>query len=156
MSEYKKKLEKELESLTHELRKVLPKEIKKARDHGDLSENAEYHSALERQGYVRARIAQIGKKLSEISMLPLDQIPRGVISLGSKVRLLDLDSGKEIEYEIVMNDESDPQKGLISIGSPVGKSLLGKEKGDEVEATTPSGKKRFEVVNFQTIHDSEE
>ncbi len=156
MSSHRKKLEKELESLSHELRSILPGEIKKARAMGDLRENAEYQSALERQGYVRARIASIRKKLSEISMLPLEKIPHDVISLGSKVRLRDLDTGKEISYEIVMNDESDPQNGLISIGSLVAKSLLGKEDGDEVEVVTPSGKKRFEVVEFKTIHDSEE
>ena len=156
MSEHKKRLEKELGELTEELRKVLPKEIQKARALGDLSENAEYQSALERQSYVRARIGQIRKKLSDISMIQLDKIPLDVISLGSKVRLKDLSTGNEVRYEIVMNDESNPEIGLISIGSPVGKSLIGKADGDEVEVITPSGKKRFEIMEFKTIHDNEE
>lgn len=156
MSEHKKRLEKELGALTEELRKVLPKEIQKARALGDLSENAEYHAALERQSYVRARIAHIRKKLSDISMIQLDKIPRDVISLGSKVRLKDLNTGNEVRYEIVMNDESNPEMGFISIGSPVAKSIIGKEEGDEVEVITPSGKKRFEIMEFKTIHDSEE
>ncbi|MEW5805735.1 MAG: transcription elongation factor GreA [Acidobacteriota bacterium] len=156
MADLKKRLEKELEALTEELRKELPREIKKARAMGDLRENAEYQSALERQGYVKVRIAQIRKKLSNLSMISLDKIPKDCISLGSKVLILDLDSEEEISYEIVMNDESDPGKGMISIGSPIAKSLLGKRDGDEVQVVTPSGKRRFEILEFQTIHDNEE
>ncbi len=153
MSSIKKSLEKELESLKRELRVELPQEIKRALAMGDLRENAEYHAALERQNFVKSRIGQIKKKLHDLSMIKLDKIPRDRVALGSKVFLEDLDSGKEVFYEIVMVGESDPDNSMISLGSPIAKSLIGKGEGDEVTVKTPSGTKNFEILKLVTIHD---
>ncbi len=152
----KKRLEKELESLHRELRFDLPKEIKKAMAMGDLRENAEYQAALERQGFVKLRISQIKKKLLDLSMIKIDKIPKDRVALGSKVLLEDLNSGKEVAYEIVMNGESNPEKGMISLGSPIARNLIGKREGDEITVVTPSGKKNFEILKLITIHDGEE
>lgn len=156
MSDMKRRLEKELESMHRELRIELPQEIKRALAMGDLRENSEYHAALERQNFVKSRIAQIKKKLLDLSMIKLDKIPGDRVALGSRVLLEDLDSGKEISYELVMDGESDPAKGMISLGSPIARSLIGKKEGDEVIVVTPSGNKSFEILELVTIHDSEE
>lgn len=151
----KSKLEKELQDLQKELRLELPKEIDRARALGDLRENAEYQMALERQSYVQARLAQLTKRLSELSTLNLNDIPHDRAALGSTVTVLDQDSGAEIAYELVMNDDSDVTKGSISIGSPIGRGLMGRKIGDEIEIRVPSGRKRFEVMDLQTLHDKE-
>lgn len=146
------KLEKELHSLEREYRHELPKEIKKALAMGDLRENAEYHAALERQSYVKAKIGNIKKRLSEISMIKLDSLPRDRVGLGSTVVLYDLGEEKEIRYELVFADDADGARGLISATSPIGKGLVGRRVGEEVSIQVPSGLKRFEIVSLQTVH----
>jgi transcription elongation factor GreA len=148
-------LSRELKELEYELRVELPKEIKTAVAMGDLRENAEYHAALERQSFVKTRVAELRARLAELSMIRLDQIPRDKVGLGSVVTLLDLDSDAEVVYELVVPELSDLAKGLISVASPIGKGIVGREEGDEFEVAIPSGKKRYEVLEFQTIHDRE-
>jgi transcription elongation factor GreA len=122
---------------------------------GDLRENAEYHAALERQSYVKARIGQLRERLSELGKLDLGQISRDRVGLGSRVTLLDLDSDEEITYELVVPEMSDLETGLISIASPIGRGLVGRRQGDEVRIQIPSGSKSFEVLGLQTLHDRE-
>ncbi len=149
----KKKLEEEIRALEYELNHELPKELKKAVAHGDLSENAEYHAAKERQDFVQARLAQLTKRISSISLVNFNNIPRDSIAFGSTVRLYDVDKGTEIEYKIVSSEEADVAKGMISTSSPIGRSLIGKKVGDSAIVQTPSGKKEFEVLKLSTIHD---
>ena len=149
------KLEKELRNLEHEYRHDLPQEIKKALAMGDLRENAEYHAALERQSYVKAKIGHIKRRLSEISMIKMEALPRDRVALGSRVVLYDLREEKEIQYELVLADEADASGGLISITSPIGKGLSGHRVGDEVSIQVPSGMKRFEIIALHTVHDKE-
>ncbi len=146
------KLERELRSLEKEYRHELPKEIKKALAMGDLRENAEYHAALERQSYVKAKIGQIKKRLSEIAMIKVDSLPRDRVGLGSTVVVYDLAEEKEIRYELVFADDADFARGLISVSSPIGKGLCGRRVGEEVAIQVPSGVKRFEIVSLQTVH----
>lgn len=149
------KLEKELRSLEHEYRHDLPQEIKRALAMGDLRENAEYHAALERQSFVKAKIGHIKKRLSEISMIRIDSLPRDRVGLGSKVVLYDLSEEKEIRYELVFADDADAARGLISVTSPIGKGLVGRKVGEEVGIQVPSGLKRFEILSLQTVHEKE-
>jgi len=151
----KETLESELKVLERELKVELPREIKIAVAMGDLRENAEYHSALERQRYLQSRIGQIKQKLSEISLMRLDQVPRGKIGLGTLFKALDLDEDKEVQFEIVMDGMADPTKGMISIASPLARGFVNKTVGDEVAITVPSGKKKYEIVEIRTIHDRE-
>ncbi len=151
--DFLKKIKDEIKSLEEEFHVHLPKEIKTAREHGDLSENAEYHAAKERQGYVNARLGQLRKRLAELSMINFDKIPRGVVSLGSEVHLYDADKGEEVVYRLVMSEEADVQKGRISTTSPIGKALMGKQDGDEVEVQTPAGRREFEITKLLTMHD---
>jgi transcription elongation factor GreA len=148
-----KKLKDEIKTLEEELHVELPRALKVAREHGDLSENAEYDAAKERQGYVNARLGQLRKRLAELSMVNFDRIPKGRISFGSEVTLYDLVKEEEIVYKLVMSEEADVAKGRISTTSPIGRALLGKEEGDEVKVQTPGGLKSFEIVKLITIHD---
>jgi len=152
-SAVKKKLEEEIRALEHELNHELPAALKKAIAHGDLSENADYSAALERQHYVKSRLAQLAKRLSDISLVNFNNIPRDAVGFGSTVLLYDVDKGAEIEYKIVSSEEADVSKGMISASSPIGRSLIGKKVGDSVTVQTPSGKKEFEVLKLSTIHD---
>ncbi len=149
----RQKLEEEIRVLEHELHAELPKELMKARAHGDLSENAEYKYAKERQGYLSARVGQLHKRLADIAMLNLNNLPRDRAGYGSRVRLRDLQSSSEIEYKLVTSEEADAAQGLISTTSPIGKALLGRRAGDEVKVQTPNGTKEFEIVALKTIHD---
>ena len=149
------KLEKELHALEKEYRHELPKEIKRALAMGDLRENAEYHAALERQSLVKAKIGQIKKRLSEISMIKIDSLPRDRVGLGSTVVLYDLGEDKEVRYELVFADDSDFSRGLISVTSPIGKGLVGRRAGEEVSIQVPNGVKRFEIISLQTVHEKE-
>ncbi len=151
--DFLKKLKEEVKSLEEELHVQLPRELKVAREHGDLSENAEYHAAKERQGFVNARLGQLRKRLAEMSMIDLSKIPRDRVSLGSEVHVYDIKKKEEIVYRLVMSEEADVQHGLISTTSPIGKGLLGKEEGDEVTVQTPAGTKSFEIAKLTTIHD---
>lgn len=153
MKEIKAKLETELRGLERELRVELPREIKTALAMGDLRENAEYHAALERQAFVKARIGQLRQRLSDLGSVNMNQIPRDRVGIGSRVTLLDLDSDREIVYELVVPEAADLEKGLISVNSPIGRGLIGRKAEDEVTIRIPSGARRFEVLELQTAHD---
>jgi len=148
-----KKLEHEIQALEHELNHELPIELKKARALGDLSENAEYHMAKQRQDFVGARLAQLKSRIAELSLINLGNIPKDKIAFGSKVTLYDIDRSTEIEYRLVTSEQADVGKGLISTTSPIGRGLIGKKVGDTVRVSTPSGTREFEVRALQTIHD---
>ncbi|MGH7787939.1 MAG: GreA/GreB family elongation factor [Candidatus Binatia bacterium] len=145
------RLKKELEEMQHELTTKLPKELEEARAHGDLRENAEYEACKHRQGFLNARIGQVQQRIRDLSMYTVHSIPRTAIGYGSRVTL-ESDDGEEA-YEIVFPEEVDPAAGLISIGSPLGKALLNKEVGDEIEVQTPKGKRTFQIVELQTLHE---
>ena len=147
-----KKFEDEIQQLERELKTELPKEIKRARELGDLRENAEYHAAKERQRLVESRISLLKKRVGEISLMNLDKLPHDRVGFGSTVHLKD-PGGQTITYQLVMPEDADVEQGLISTASPIGRALLNKEEGDEVTVTTPNGSKRFEVVKLATIHD---
>jgi transcription elongation factor GreA len=153
MKAVRAKLEGELHALERELTVELPREIKIAVAMGDLRENAEYHAALDRQRYVRARIGQLQRRLSELGTMNMDRIPKDRIGLGTTIVLLDLDGDVEITYELVIPEMADLEKGLISAASPIGRGLLGRKDGETVAIEIPSGKKRFEIVEIKTIHD---
>lgn len=154
--EIKQKIQDELRLLENELRTELPQELKKAVAMGDLSENAEYEAARNRQDYVRARIGNLRKRLADLSMLDVSRLPHDRAAYGSTVVIYDLDSGEEITYKLVMAEDADISKGKISTTSPIGRGLMGRREGEETEISTPSGKRRFEVVKLLTVHDSEE
>jgi transcription elongation factor GreA len=149
----KQRIEEELRQLEYELRTELPKELQRAAALGDLRENAEYESARNRQEYVKLRIEALRKRLTDLSMVDLDRLPRDRAAFGSTVILYDVDREEEITYRLVVSEEADAEKGLISTSSPVGKSLIGKGEGDEIEVRTPNGIRRFEVISLKTIHD---
>lgn len=149
-----KKFEDEIHQLEKELKTELPKEIKRAREMGDLRENAEYQAAKERQRLVEARISMLQKRVSEISLMNLDKIPKDKVGFGSTVHLKDA-QGQTIIYQLVMPEDADPDHGMISTASPIGRALVNKEEGDEVNVTTPNGSRRFEVVKLLTVHDEE-
>ena len=153
MDEIKKRLGDEIKTLEYELRVELPKEILKAREHGDLRENAEYKAAKERQSYLQARVGQLHQRLATLNMVNLDKIPRGKVGLGSTVHLRDTTTGDEVVYEIVTPEEADPASGRISPSSPIGRCLLGHEDGDEVQVKVPSGSRELEITRLTTIHD---
>jgi len=153
MIDVRKRLQDELNSLERELRVDLPKEILRAREHGDLSENAEYKAAKERQRFLEGRKAQLQKRLADLLLVNLEKLPTDRVAYGSKVVLYEYDSEKEMEYRLVSPEESDMARGLVSITSPIGRSLVGKQVGDEVEIVTPSGKKTYELRNLITIHE---
>ncbi len=149
----KKKLQGELDELETELRIHLPKEIKRAREFGDLRENSEYQTALQRQTMVKARIRELRQRMSEISSIDLSKLPRDKAAYGSTLILFDTESDEEVTYRLVTPEESDPVSGQISTTSPVGRSLMGKEEGDEVTVTTPAGSRTFEIRRLLTLHD---
>ena len=153
MEAVKKKLQAELDSLEEELHFKLPKEIQKAREFGDLRENAEYKAAMERQSIVQARIMQVRNRLYEVDSIDLSKIPTGSVAYGSEVVLYDLEKEEKITYKLVTSEESDPDKGLISTVSPIGQALMGKEEGDEIRVKTPNGWRNFELSRLTTIHD---
>ena len=149
----KKKLQDEITALDYELRNELPREILKARAHGDLSENAEYHAAKERQGFVNARLGQLQHRLAEMSMVDFSKIPHGKVGLGSTVVVLDTKRDEEITYYLVTSEEADAANGRISTTSPIGRALLGKEEGDVVRVNSPGGVKELEIRKLATMHD---
>ncbi len=153
MEELKKKLEEQIAALENELRIELPREIAKARAHGDLKENAEYHAAKERQGVVNARLGQLQSRLREVSMIDMSRIPRDRVGLGSMVVVLDYEKDLEVTYNLVTTEESDLAKGRISTTSPIGKALLGKREGDTVKVQIPDGPREMEILKLTTIHE---
>ena len=156
MIDIKKRLEEEIRTLDHELKIQLPKEIQKAREHGDLRENAEYKAAKERQSFLQARIGQLSTRLAALSMVNMDRIPKDKVGLGSTVTLRETASGDQIVYDLVTPEEADPTQGRISPSSPIGKSLLNHEEGDVVEVRVPSGTREYEITRLVTIHDQVE
>ena len=146
-----KRFEDEVNALERELHMELPKEIQRARELGDLRENAEYHAAKERQRLVESRVSMLKKRVGEISLMNLDRIPHGKAGFGSKVTIREKDH--EFEYQLVMPEEADAEKGLISTSSPIGRAILNKEEGDEIKVVTPNGNKSFELIKLITIHD---
>src|ERR671912_525464 len=147
-----KRFNDEIAALERELKVDLPKEIQRARELGDLRENAEYKAAKERQEIVNARMAMLKKRVGEISLLNMDRIPHGKAGFGSTVELRD-ENGETIVYQLVMPEEADAEKGMISTSSPIGRAILNKEEGDEIKVTTPSGARQFVLIKLITIHD---
>jgi transcription elongation factor GreA len=153
MEELIKKMQQEIAALEYELHVDLPREIAKARAHGDLSENAEYHAAKERQGVVNMRLGQLNARLRELSMVDMSRIPRDRVGLGSSVVVLDTDKEEEITYKLVTSEEADVHQGRISTTSPIGRGLLGKRVGDVVRIVIPGGTRELEILRLTTIHD---
>ena len=150
------KLEKELQALRKEYRQELPREIHKALQMGDLRENAEYKAALERQQYVQARIGQVQAQLKTLAMVDLGSLPRDRAALGSKLKLYETHLERELTYELVIPEEANLSKGLVSVSSPIGRALLGHREGDEVTIRVPAGTRVYEIVSLVTLHDREE
>jgi transcription elongation factor GreA len=150
----KQKIQEELRQLESELRNEIPQDLKIAVAMGDLSENAEYTAARNRQDYVRARIGNLRKRLADLSMIDVARLPRDRVAYGSTVVLYEVDTGDEVTYKLVMAEDADVAQKKISTSSPVGRGLMGRIEGDEVEVTTPAGKRRFEIIKLTTIHDS--
>ena len=148
-----KRFESEIAVLERELTQELPKEIQRAREHGDLRENAEYHAAKERQRFVEARVSMLRQRVSEIQLMDMARIPKDRAGFGSKLTMME--NGARLTYELVMPEDSDPDRGFISVASPIGRALVGKEEGDEVKVPTPAGIRHFEILKLVTIHDEE-
>ncbi len=146
-----RKFEDEISALDRELKTELPKEIQRARELGDLRENAEYQAAKERQTFLQARIGMLKKRMADISLINLDKIPQGKVAFGSTLTLRE--DGETVVYQLVMPEDADAAKGLISTASPIGRALLGKVVGDEVTVPTPNGQRSFELIKLVTIHD---
>ena len=152
----KRKLQEEMNVLEHELVHELPKEIKKAAALGDLSENAEYHMAKQRQEFVKARLRQLGARMAELALINMENIPKDKVGLGSTVRVYDNSKNAEVEYKLVTSEESDVASGKISTSSPIGRALLNKKVGDSAVVVTPNGNREMEILNLTTIHDQTE
>jgi transcription elongation factor GreA len=152
----KRKLQDEINQLEHELVHELPKEIKKAAALGDLSENAEYHMAKQRQEFVKARLRQLGKRIADLSMVNMSNIPKDRVGLGSTVKVFDNTKNAEVEYKLVTSEESDVAAGKISTTSPIGRALLNKKVGDTATFVTPNGAREMEILTLSTIHDEAE
>ena len=148
-----KRLRKEMENLKRQLTVELPRELERARAHGDLTENAEYAMAKQRQEFVRARLSNVEARIAELAMINLDSIPRDTVGLGSRVELEDLDEGGRVEYEIVVPEEVDGSHNRISLSSPLGRPLIGKAKDDDIEVQTPKGKRSYLITRLVTIHE---
>ena len=156
MEEVKAKLQEELAALEEELHFKLPKEIQKAREFGDLRENAEYKAALERQSIVKARMRQILDRIDEVQSIDVSKIPTDRAAYGSTVVLYDLDKDEKVTYKLVTSEESEPEAGKISTVSPIGQALMGKQDGDTVKVKTPTGIRNFEIARLTTIHEQDE
>ena len=147
-----KKFEDEIQALDRELKLELPKEIKRARELGDLRENAEYHAAKERQRLVEARISQLQKRVSEIALINIDRVPKDRAGFGSTLHVIE-STGEKLVFQLVMPEDADASKGMISTTSPIGRAFLNKEEGDSVKVMTPGGARQFEIIKLLTIHD---
>ena len=147
-----KRLRKELDVMKRELTVDLPKELERARAHGDLSENAEWAMAKQRQEFLRARLNNMEARIAELMTIDLNSIPRDTVGLGSRVKLENLDEGGTAEYEIVVPEEVDGAQNKISLSSPLGRALIGKATDDDIEVLTPKGKRAYLVKQLVTIH----
>ena len=152
----KKKLLEEIATLERELTIDLPAEIKKAVAMGDLSENAEYHMAKQRQEFVNARLGQLKKRMSELSLVNMANIPKDKVAFGSTIVVYDNQKDEKLTYKLVTSEESDVAKGLISTTSPIGRSLMGKRVGDTATVVTPNGNRELEILKLTTVHDEVE
>jgi len=148
------KLDNDLKESQRELQVDIPKAILTAREHGDLSENAEFKAAKERQMFLEARISLLQKRISDIMVINVNQIPKDRSGLGSTLKLKNVDGGKETQYHLVFPEEVNPDEGKLSPASPIGRSLMGKQEGDEITVSLPDGKVEFEVLKVTTIHDT--
>ena len=155
LAEGHRKLTDELKRLRSEERPAIVEAIEAARAHGDISENAEYHAAKERQGYVNARLNQLNARLRDLSMIDMATIPRDRVGLGSTVVVLDVDKDEKVKYKLVTSEEVDVAKGMISTSSPIGRGLLGKRVGDSVRIQIPGGVREMEIIELTTIHQTE-
>jgi transcription elongation factor GreA len=149
-----RRLQDEIQTLDRELKSELPKEIRRARELGDLRENAEYHAVKERQSFVQARISMLQQRVATISLMNLDNLPRDKAAFGSTVHMVEHGAG-EVVYRLVMPEDADAEKGLISTSSPIGRAVVGKEVGDEVVVLTPAGRRVFEITRLVTVHDAQ-
>jgi len=149
----KKKLQEELNTLERELAYDIPRELKKAAALGDLSENAEYHMAKQRQEYLKARVRQLGQRLADLSLINMNNIPKDKVGLGSTVKVYDSSKDEEMEYRLVTSEEADVPAGKISTTSPIGRALLNKKVGDSAVVVTPAGNREMEILKLSTIHD---
>ncbi len=154
MLDVTKKLEEQIRALEYELTNELPAEIKRAVALGDLSENAEYHSAKQRQEFVNAHLGQLKRRMAEFSLVNLANIPHDRVGFGSTIVVFDQSKNEELTYKLVTSEESDVTKGLISTTSPIGRALVGKQVGDETTVVTPNGKRELEILKVSTIHDA--
>ena len=152
----KKKLQDEMAALERELSHEIPKELKRAVALGDLSENAEYHMAKQRQEFVKARLRQLGRRLADLSLINMNNIPKDKVGLGSTVKVYDSTKNEEVEYKLVASEESDVGSGKISTTSPIGRALLNKKVGDTATVVTPNGEREMEILSLTTIHDEAE
>ena len=150
--QFVKRFEDEIQRLDRELKQELPREIRVAREHGDLRENAEYQAAKERQRFVEARISMLRTRVSEISLMNLDKLPHDRAAFGSTVRLRELE-GEVVVYQLVMAEDADPSRGWISTASPIGRAIVGRGEGDEIRVPTPNGLREFEIIKLTTIHE---
>jgi len=150
----KKKLQEEINLLEHELNHELPAELKRAVALGDLSENAEYHMAKQRQEFVRARLGMMKKRMAELSLINLSNIPRDRAAIGSTLVVFDSTKDEEIVYKLVTSEESDVSQGKVSTTSPIGRSLMGKKVGDVTTVVTPGGNRELEILQLTTMHDA--
>ena len=148
-----KKFQEEITALDRELKLELPKEIKRARELGDLRENAEYQAAKERQRLVESRISMLHKRVSEIALMNVDRIPADRAGFGSTLHVIEGRTGEKLVFQLVMPEDADATKGMVSTTSPIGRALLNKEAGDSVKVTTPGGTREFEIIKLFTIHD---
>jgi transcription elongation factor GreA len=146
-----KKFEDEIHALDRELKVELPREILRARELGDLRENAEYHAAKERQRLVESRISMLQKRVSEIALLNIDRIPTDRAGFGSTLHVVE-STGEKMIFQLVMPEDADATKGLISTTSPIGRAFLNREEGDSIKVTTPGGTRQFEIIKLLTIH----
>jgi len=151
LEELKNRLGEEIERLTHELQVVLPKAIQKAVEHGDLRENSEYKSALERQQFVQARLNHLTRRYGELSKIDLSEIPSDRVGFGSRVTVIDLRTKEEETYTLVFGDYIDIDSGQISVASPLGQTLIGKQKGDKVSLQLPRGERKLQVKELVTL-----
>ena len=147
-----RKFEDEIATLDRELKLELPKEIKRARELGDLRENAEYAAAKERQRLVEARISMLKKRVAEIALINVDRIPTDRAGFGSTLHVIE-NNGDNLVFQLVMPEDADATKGLISTTSPIGRAFLNREVGDDVKVVTPGGTRQFEITKLVTIHD---
>ena len=157
LNELREKLQAEVERLNHEINFVLPKEIEKARAHGDLRENSEYKAALERQQFAQARASHLRLRLSKLSSVKEGDIPRDRVGFGSRVTVQDLDTKRRETYALTLGEfmegDDGPDEIPVSMASPLGKALLGGKVGQTVTLTLPLGKRRLKIAELETVHD---